>query len=123
MNAKIWNDGPTDHEEEFLGERIFIPRGEYIEMPRSKAIKFLGTFKPFRRDGSIMSQGLKKLRLEEDAEAKAAKFDQPFKFVASDGTKFRTKQGLKNYEETLTVKVSKNGRKKRDTETIISTAN
>ena len=36
---KIWNDGPVDHEEEFLGEKIFIPRGEFIEMPRSKASK------------------------------------------------------------------------------------
>lgn len=115
MNAKIWNDGPVDHEEEFLGERIFIPRGEYIEMPRSKAIKFLGTFKPFRRDGHVAGQGLKRLRLEENAEEKAARYDQPFSFVASDGTKFRTKQGLKEYEETLTVKtgVIKNGRSKK----------
>ena len=115
MNAKIWNDGPVDHEEEFLGEKIFIPRGEYIEMPRSKAIKFLGTFKPFRRDGHVMSQGIKNLRMEEDAEEKAAKYDQPFSFVASDGKKFRTKQGLKEYEATLTVNtgVIKSGRSKK----------
>jgi len=115
MNAKIWNEGPVDHEEEFLGEKIFIPRGEYIEMPRSKAIKFMGTFQPFRRDGHVSSQGIKKLRLEEDAEARAAKYDQPFKFAASDGSKFRTKEGLRQYEETLTVQtgVMKNGRTKK----------
>jgi hypothetical protein len=115
MNAKIWNDGPVDHEEEFLGEHIVIKRGEYIEMPRSKAIKFLGSFKPFRRDGHIMSQGIKQLRMEEDPEEKAAKYDQPFTFAASDGTKFRTKKGLKAYEATLTVQtgVMKNGRVKK----------
>ncbi len=113
MNVKIWNDGPIDHIEEFLGDKIVIPRGEFIEMPRSKAIKFLGTFRPFHRDGHVMSQGLKQLRMEEDAEAKAAKYDQPFNFQASDGAKFRTKQGLKAHEESLTVisQGSKNVRK------------
>jgi hypothetical protein len=41
--------------------------------------------------------------MEEDAEAMAAKYDQPFNFQASDGAKFRTKQGLKAHEESLTV--------------------
>ena len=43
-------------------------------------------------------------RIEEDHEERAAKYDQPFKFVASDGTKFRTKEGLKAFEASLTVK-------------------
>ncbi|MDC1299958.1 hypothetical protein N8Z24_00465 [bacterium] len=113
MKVKIWNDGPADHVEEFLGDKIVIPRGEFILMPRSKAIKFMGTFRPFTRDGNIMSQGLKQLRMEEDAEAKAAKYDQPFSFMATDGTKFRTKQGLKSHEASLTVisQGSKNVRK------------
>lgn len=114
MNVKIWNDGPMDHEEEFLDEHIKIPRGGFIEMPRSKAIKFLGTFRPFRRDGHVQSQGIKALRMEEDAEARAEKYDQPFAFIASDGKKFRTKQGLRDYEQSLTVQtgVQRNARTK-----------
>lgn len=108
MNVKIWNDGPFDYQEEFQDNLISIPKGKFIEMPRAKAIKFLGSFKPFRRDGSTANQGIKKLRMEEDYEAKAAKYDQPFLFQASDGKKFRTKQGLKEYESSLTVQIEVN---------------
>lgn len=114
MNVKVWNDGPTDHKEQFLGEELVIKRGDFITMPRSKAIKFLGQFTPFSRDGHISSQGIKRLRIEEDAEARAAKYDQPFTFAASDSTKFRTKEGLKKYEESLTVEtgVIRNAKKR-----------
>lgn len=111
MKVKVWNDGPIDHVEEYQDETIKIPRGEYIEMPRSKAIHFLSQLIPFHRDGDPKARGIKALRMEEPAEEKAAMMDQPLRFTASDGTKFRTQIGLDDYEASLTVG-KPNGRRK-----------
>ncbi len=110
--VKVWNDGPVDHDEDFQGEHIHIPRGKFIEMPRSKALTFLEQWRPFNRSGAVSQQGLKALRIEEDPEEHAAKRDQPLKFVASDGKKFRTKQGLAAHEDSLSFKGGKGGKNK-----------
>ncbi len=102
--VEVWNDGPYDYKEEYQGSLIEIPRGKSIEMPRAKALHFLGQYRPFQISGHPSQQGLKALRIKEDPEQHAAKRDQPFKFVASDGTKFRTKQGLADHEEKLNFK-------------------
>ena len=103
-HVKVRNNGHVDYQEEYQGNLIQIEAGGFIEMPRSKALHFLGQWRPFNKSGAIESQGQKPLSIEEDPEVHAEKRDQPLKFIASDGNKFRTKQGLANHEESLNFK-------------------
>jgi len=104
MLVKIWNDSSILYKEIFQDELVEIkPRG-FIEMPRSKAITFLGSYRPFQKEGRIEDRGIKPLRLEENAEELAKKYQQPAIYESSDGTKFRTKEGLRLHNESLTVK-------------------
>ena len=103
-HVEVWNNGPYDYQEEYQGDVIMIPRGKCIEMPRAKALHFLEQYRPFQRSGHPSQQGIKALTIKEDPEQHAAKRDQPFKFVASDGEKFRTKAGLAAHEEKLNFK-------------------
>lgn len=101
MEVKVWNDGHKDWKEEFKGEFISIPRGGFITMSRSRAVKFLSQYAPFYREGNEDSLNRKRLRMEEDPELKAAATDQPFRFSSTDGKKFRTKQGVENHEKAM----------------------
>jgi len=104
MIVKVWNDSSLTYKEIFQDELIEIPPHGFVSMPRSKAVTFLGGYRPFQRDGAQENRGEKPLRLEEDVEALAEKYDQPLKYHSSDGTNFRTKEGLRKHEESLTVK-------------------
>ncbi len=70
-------------------------------MARSRAVKFVSQFAPFRREGDERSQNKKKLRIVVDPEEFAKATDQPLKYQALDGTKFRTKAGVEKYESGL----------------------
>ena len=113
MNVKVWNKGPLDWKEEYKGDIISIPRGEYITMGRSRAIKLLGQFSHFHKEGNDISMNQKILVIEEDPEERATMMDQPLKFTASDVKMFRSLQGQKNYEKTLTVGGSPSGKQRR----------
>ena len=112
MKVKVWNDGPVDWEEDFKGDMIRIPRGESVEMTRSRAVKFLSQFSGFEKvvNGATQSHP-KMLRIEVDPEEEAKMKDQPVRFTASDGTRFRTEQGLKNHEKAIAGATS--GKRKR----------
>ena len=101
MKVKVWNKGPFDIDEEFLGKQIKIPQGEYIEMERSKAVKFQGQWAPFQREGNMEALNHRVIHLEADPEEDAARKDQPFRYTSSDGKKFRTVKGMENYESGL----------------------
>ena len=101
MEARIYNDGHFDWKEEYKGQIIEIPKGGYITMQRSRAVKFLSQFAPFKREGGLKELNKKQLRMVVDPEEFAAHTDQPLKYQAKDGTRFRTKQGVINYEEDL----------------------
>ena len=47
MKVKLWNDGPFDWEEEYKGEIYKIPKGGYIEVERSRAVKIQSQFSHF----------------------------------------------------------------------------
>jgi len=103
MKVKVWNDGPVDWVEEFKGDVITIPRGEYIDMTRSRAVKFLSQFAPFEKVVQGQSRpNPKKLRIEADPEEDAKRKDQPLRFTCTaDDTRYRTQEGLKNHEAAL----------------------
>lgn len=63
--AKVWNDWHEGvYEEEFKGEKIRIPAGQYIEMDHHDAIQFLGQYiRPRKTDTGILLNH-KKLRLD-----------------------------------------------------------
>ena len=113
MKVKLWNDGPFDWEEEYKGEIYKIPKGGYIEVERSRAVKIQSQFSHFSREGNIRQQNPKMLRIEIDPEKWAEHNDQPLRFVASDGKKFRTVQGVENYEKSITVGGETSGSRKR----------
>ena len=101
-NVKVWNDHDFEYKEKYKDEVIVIPPKSHIMMPRSKAKHFQAQFSPFQREGSVENMGYKRVRIEEDLEEKAARYDQPFKFSTPDGTKFRTEYGMLRHMEEVT---------------------
>lgn len=113
MKVKLWNDGPIDWVEEYKGETYTIPTGGFIELERSKAVKIQSQFSPFKNNpNNPREANYKKLRIEMDPEKWAEHNKQPVKFTASDGSRFRTKEGLRLHEEQITVGGSSGKRRK-----------
>lgn len=97
MKVKVRNLDTREYVEIFRDDEIRIPAGEYVEMGRSEAIKFLSQATPMALDGGGRCIKPKKLVLEEDPEAHAAARDQPVRFEAPDGKEFRTEKGYQAY--------------------------
>ena len=101
MQVKVWNDSDIDHVEEFRGKTIVIPAKQFVEMGRAEANKFISQFSPVSMNGAGKHVRPKDIRIEKPAEEFAQLTDQPLRYKASDGKMFRTKIGLKEYEESL----------------------
>jgi len=101
--VKIFNDSHIDYKGLFRDSPIEIPANSFIEMGRAEAIKFLGEYSPVSIDGAGRHKMPKKLRMLEDPEQKAERYNQPLRFTAFDGSKFRTTQGLQAYEKKLQI--------------------
>jgi hypothetical protein len=99
--VKVYNDSHVDYKGTFRDSPIEIPAREYIEMGRAEAVKFLGEYSSVIVDGAGRHKMPKKLRMAEDPEEKAERYNQPLRFTAFDGSKFRTTQGLQDYEAKL----------------------
>ena len=97
MEVQVLNESQIDFDGLFKDQKIFIPAGESITMGRAQAVKFLGDFSPMQIDGAGRHKMPKMLKIIEDPELKAARYDQPMKFEAIDGKMFRTKQGVEKY--------------------------
>lgn len=90
-----------EHVEKFKDKTLTIPPGGTIEMGRAEAVTFLGQWCPPIMDGAGRHLYPKKLRIEQDPEAFAEHRDQPLRYDAPDGKRFRTEQGLLNHMESL----------------------
>jgi len=99
--VKVVNDSHIDFKGTFRDTPIEIPAKGSIEMGRAEANKFLSEYSIVSVDGAGRHKMPKKLRMEEDPEVKAERYNQPLKFTAFDGTQFRTTQGLHKYENQL----------------------
>jgi hypothetical protein len=99
--VRVRNLHSEEHVEKFRGKVITIPPGGTIEMGRAEAVKFLSQWSPPIKDGTGRHLYPKKLKLEQDPEAFAEQRDQPLKYDAPDGKRFRTPEGLENYIESL----------------------
>jgi hypothetical protein len=97
MEVQVFNESKIDFEGLFKDQKIFIPAGESIPMGRAQAVKFLGEFSQPQIDGAGRHKMPKMLKMVEDPEIKAARYDQPMKYEAIDGKMFRTKQGVEKY--------------------------
>lgn len=64
MQAKVWNDGPTDYREEFRGTEIAIPKGKFVEMDRYEAAAFLSQYIKPRKTDTGVHMNHKMLRME-----------------------------------------------------------
>ena len=99
--VKVYNDSHIDFVGKFKDKAINIAAGKYIEMGRAEAHTFLSEYSSVKIDGAGRHQMPKKLRLDEDLEVKATRYNQPLKYKAYDGTMFRTTQGLQKHESLL----------------------
>jgi len=97
MLVKIWNDHNETYKEEFNNELISIPPGEFHEMQRGAAVKFLSSFKPFKRDGVGEELGIKKLRMEIDPVLRAKELKQPIPSCMKCGKEFANELMLENH--------------------------
>ena len=97
--VKVWNDNTVDLEEEFKGQKIKIPAGDFIEMGRSQAVQFKGQYKPMKIDGMKQQTkaSMKILRLEPLKGKGSSKPDKKEWVCQIDGHVCRTEQGLKTY--------------------------
>ena len=107
MEVQVFNESKIDFEGLFKDQKIFIPAGESIPMGRAQAVKFLGEFSQPIIDGAGRHKMPKMLKIIEDPELKAARYDQPMKFEAIDGKMFRTKQGVEKYNSEFRSDASK----------------
>ena len=99
--VKVWNDSQIDFVGKFKDKAINIGSGKFIEMGRAEAHTFLSEYSTVRINGAGKHQMPKMLRMDEDPEIKATRYNQPLKYKAFDGTMFRTTQGLQRHEELL----------------------
>lgn len=99
MEVQVKNEANIDFRGLFKDQEIFIPAGESIKMGRAQAVKFLGEFSQPLIDGAGRHKMPKKLRIIEDPEVKAARYDQPLKYEAIDGKMFRTIEGMEQYNK------------------------
>jgi len=119
MEVKLWNKLKIDDEfvpYEKKVEDVVYKWGpnSFLKMPRATAKKICQQGTPIRKDGPEAGQGHETLRLEENHEALAEKYGQPLKFVASDGSKFRSKLGMQEYEDShVPAETGQKGRKPR----------
>lgn len=101
MKVKVLNQSDIDFVGTFRDAPIHIPAGKSIEMGRSEAIQFLGSWSPMMIDGAGRHKQPKKLVMVEDPEERAERYQQPVRFNAVDGRGFRTREGLEAYEAKL----------------------
>ena len=101
MKVQVKNLDHREYREIFREQEIVIPAGGSVEMGRSEAVTFLGTFVPMNLDGSGRPKTPKKLKIIEDPEQHAAHRDQPKRYEAQDGTMLRTPEGRDAYNEKL----------------------
>lgn len=66
MKVKVWNDNVYDFKQEWRGEKIFIPAGQWVEMEDDFAHNFLCAYHPIEVDagGNQKPQSFKRLRIE-----------------------------------------------------------
>ena len=103
--VQVWNDNVVKNakgeligytlEEEFKGQKIVIPPGEYIEMSRGEAVKFKGSYHPVQKDGmnQQIEASYKKIRIVELKKEKEA----PVFVCNQDGTEHKSQAALDKY--------------------------
>ena len=101
MLVKVFNESHIDFVGKFKDNAINIPAGKFIEMGRAQAVQFLSEYSAVRVDGAGRHQMPKKLKMVEDPELKAERYNQPLRYKAYDGTMFRTTKGLQDHESSL----------------------
>jgi hypothetical protein len=106
MQVRVRNKSDIDFVGTFRDKPIAVPGGDYIEMGRAEALKFIGEWSPVKIDGAGRHLAPKMLVIEEDPEVKAERYSQPLRYEAMDGTKFRTKEGLAAYDAALQTDIS-----------------
>lgn len=83
---------PHDHVEIFEGKEVRIPVDGAIQMPRAQAIKFLGQWYPFVKDGNGDVTDSKALRADDIGEASS---DRQAAFISQiDGKDYVTREAL-----------------------------
>jgi hypothetical protein len=99
IDVEVWNDHTEDYKEKFRDRVITVPAKGHIVMPRSEARQFLAQYSPMMKDGKEQDVYPKKLRIVEDPEAMAERYDQPERYESADGTRrFRTLEGRDAYD-------------------------
>ncbi len=71
MQAKVWNDNKYPFSQEFKGQKISIPAGEYVEMEFYEAKEFEGRYSPIKVDGGGQPkpESYKMIRVEAEGKA------------------------------------------------------
>ena len=116
---KIWNDAQHDWEEDYQGEKVFIPSGSSVTMERRDAIMFLGQWAEIQKDGLGNIIRSKMLRPEGISSNPSSFADSGFTSNIN-GEKFNSQKELDaHYEENKHLRVKDEDEEKTTTPKMV----